>query len=170
MIVAGFWTGVGFSNLKNCRTRIRTRIQKFWNRSGVGVRKSDFGHLWEQDLHSSLASWVYESVKETHKNLFSFDPGDRSFVSFLLIIRVNLPWFPWRKCALFVCDIIEEIYCSSCGWSLIPKFGFVYVCKKASVEFTLHPQHETSCDSEIQTKTSKQVQKTTWKFADNLIK
>jgi len=36
MIVAG----VGFSNLKNCRTR----IQKFWNRSGVS--KSDSGHLW----------------------------------------------------------------------------------------------------------------------------
>jgi len=41
MIVAGVWTGVGFSNLKNCRTR----IQKFWNRSGVGVWKRDSGHL-----------------------------------------------------------------------------------------------------------------------------
>jgi len=39
MIEAGVWTGV--SNLKNCRTR----ISKFWNRSGVGVRKSDSGHL-----------------------------------------------------------------------------------------------------------------------------
>ena len=42
MIVAGVWTGVGFSNLKNCRTR----IEKFWNRSGVGIWKSDSGHLW----------------------------------------------------------------------------------------------------------------------------
>jgi len=41
MIAAGVWTGVGFSNLKNCRTR----IEKFWNRSGVGVWKSDSGHL-----------------------------------------------------------------------------------------------------------------------------
>ena len=41
MVVAGVWTGVGFSNLKNRRTR----IQKFWNRSGVGVWKCDFGHL-----------------------------------------------------------------------------------------------------------------------------
>jgi len=41
MIVAGVGTRVGFSNLKTCRTR----IQKFWNRSGVGVRKSDSGHL-----------------------------------------------------------------------------------------------------------------------------
>jgi len=39
MIVAGVWTGVGFSNLKS----IRTRIKKFWNRNGVG--ESDSGHL-----------------------------------------------------------------------------------------------------------------------------
>ena len=45
MIVAGVWTCVGFSNLKNCRTWIRTRIQKFWNKSGVGVWQSDSGHL-----------------------------------------------------------------------------------------------------------------------------
>jgi len=43
MILAGVWTGVGFWNLKN--GRIRTRIQKFWNTSGVGVWKSDSGHL-----------------------------------------------------------------------------------------------------------------------------
>jgi len=43
---------------------------------------------------------------------------------------------------------------------------------KTSVEFALHSQHEASCDSEIQTgkDSKKQVQKTTWKFADNLIK
>ena len=40
---AGVWTGVGFSKLKNFRTEIR--VQKFWNRSGVGVWKSDYGHL-----------------------------------------------------------------------------------------------------------------------------
>jgi len=44
MIVAGVWTRVGFSNLKNCRTRIR--IPKFWHRNGVGVWKSGSGHLW----------------------------------------------------------------------------------------------------------------------------
>jgi len=43
MIVAGVWTGVGFSNLKNCWTRIRTRVHKFWNKSRVGVWKSDSG-------------------------------------------------------------------------------------------------------------------------------
>jgi len=42
----GVWTGVGLSNLKNCRTRNQTRIQKFWNRSGFGVWKCDSGHLW----------------------------------------------------------------------------------------------------------------------------
>jgi len=46
MIVAGVGTGVGFSNLENSRTQIRTGIQKFWDRSGVGVWKSDSGHLW----------------------------------------------------------------------------------------------------------------------------
>jgi len=45
MIVAGVWTGVGFSNLKNSRTRFRNRIPKFWNRSGVGVWKNDSDHL-----------------------------------------------------------------------------------------------------------------------------
>ena len=43
-MVAGVWTGVGFSNLKNSRSR--TRIQKFQNRNGVGVWKTDTGHLW----------------------------------------------------------------------------------------------------------------------------
>jgi len=43
MIVAGVWTRVGFSNLKNCRSRIQN--QKFWNRSGIGVWKIDSGHL-----------------------------------------------------------------------------------------------------------------------------
>ena len=47
MIVAGVWTGVGLSNLKNSQTPVRSRIQTFWNRSGVGVWKSDSGHLWE---------------------------------------------------------------------------------------------------------------------------
>jgi len=46
MIVAGVWTGVGFSNSKNWRTWFRTRIPKFWNRNGVGVWKCDSGHLW----------------------------------------------------------------------------------------------------------------------------
>jgi len=47
MIAATVWTGVGFSNLKNCWTR----IQKFWNRSRVGVWKSDSSHLWYKQLH-----------------------------------------------------------------------------------------------------------------------
>ena len=46
MIVAGVWTGVGFLNLKNSRTRIQSRIHKFWNRSGFGVWKIDSCHLW----------------------------------------------------------------------------------------------------------------------------
>ena len=33
---------VRFSNLKNCQTR----IQNFWNRSGVAVWKIDSSHLW----------------------------------------------------------------------------------------------------------------------------
>ena len=49
MIVARVWTGVGFSNLKNSRTRMRTRIQKFWNRSGVRVWKNYPGHLCYKD-------------------------------------------------------------------------------------------------------------------------
>ena len=42
MTVTAVWTGVRFSNLKDCRTRIK----KFWNRSGVRVWKCDSGHLW----------------------------------------------------------------------------------------------------------------------------
>jgi len=42
MIVAGVWTGVGFSNWKN----FRTRIQRFWNSTRVGVWRSDSGQLW----------------------------------------------------------------------------------------------------------------------------
>ena len=43
---------------------------------------------------------------------------------------------------------------------------------RGTVEFVLAPQHETSCDYEIQTKKDfkKQVHKATWKLADNLIK
>ena len=54
MTVAGVWTGVGFSNLKNSWSR----IQKFWNWSGVGVWKSDSGHLWlELVFFSTSALW-----------------------------------------------------------------------------------------------------------------
>jgi len=45
MIVTGVWTGAGFSNLKNFWIRIRTRIPKFWDWSGVRVWKSDSDHL-----------------------------------------------------------------------------------------------------------------------------
>jgi len=45
IIVTGVRTGVGFSNVKNYQTRKRTRIQKFCNKSGVGVRKTDSGNL-----------------------------------------------------------------------------------------------------------------------------
>jgi len=50
MIAAGVWTGVGCSNLKNCRIR----IQKSWNRSGAGIWKSDSGHLcWPAEARNS---------------------------------------------------------------------------------------------------------------------
>jgi len=40
-----------------------------------------------------------------------------------------------------------------------------------NVEFALHPQHETACDSEIQTKEdfNSKFRKTTWKFGANVI-
>jgi len=41
--VTGVWTGVRLSNLK----KFRIRIQKFWNRIGVGVWKSDPGYICE---------------------------------------------------------------------------------------------------------------------------
>jgi len=58
-MVAGVWTGLGFSNWIN----FRTRIQKFWDRSGV--RKSDSGHLWylpcpllsSRDRRTRLGVW-----------------------------------------------------------------------------------------------------------------
>ena len=40
-MVAGVSTGVGFSNWKI----FRTRIQRFWNKSGVGVWKCDYSHF-----------------------------------------------------------------------------------------------------------------------------
>jgi len=58
MIIAGVWTRVGFSNLKNWRTRILTEIHTFWNRSGVGVWKSDSGHLCFIPEMSSDLDWI----------------------------------------------------------------------------------------------------------------
>ena len=56
-MVAGVRTGAGFSNTKNFRTWTRTRMKKFWNRSGVGVWKCDFGHLcWKQ--REAFARWL----------------------------------------------------------------------------------------------------------------
>jgi len=52
MIVAGVWAGIGFSNLKNSRNR--AGIQKFWNKSGVGVWKIDSGHLWCKNAQSYI--------------------------------------------------------------------------------------------------------------------
>jgi len=50
-LVVGIWTGVGVSNLKNSRTR----IQKFWDRSGVRVWKSHSGHLCMQHLMDQVS-------------------------------------------------------------------------------------------------------------------
>jgi len=47
--IAFVWKGVGFSILKNIRTRTRIGIQKFWNSSGVGVWKSE-KHLNRIDI------------------------------------------------------------------------------------------------------------------------
>jgi len=42
--------------------------------------------------------------------------------------------------------------------------------QERSVEFALHPQHETSFDSEKQpVQDFKQMQEATWKFVDSLI-
>jgi len=54
MIVAGDWTGVGFSNLENSRMRIQIPIQKFWNRSGVGVSKIE--KLWNHSCMEAINS------------------------------------------------------------------------------------------------------------------
>ena len=59
MIVAGVWTGVGFSNLKNCRIR----IEKFWSRSlkkwlkevlGLGAEGQDFVFVVDFNLTFSF--------------------------------------------------------------------------------------------------------------------
>jgi len=55
MIVAGVWTGFGFSNLKN--RRIRSQIPNFCNRSGVGAWKSYSGHLWSMLNSSKKFCW-----------------------------------------------------------------------------------------------------------------
>jgi len=64
MIVAGVWTWVGFSKLKNCQTWIP--IQKLWNTSGVGVWKSDSGHLWFK--HGKFLEWLLTCSRvESHE-------------------------------------------------------------------------------------------------------
>jgi len=62
-MVPGVWTGVGFSNLKNFRTLIR--VQKCWNRSGVGVWKSDSSHHCSQVefLTFSYHWWSLVAIK-----------------------------------------------------------------------------------------------------------
>jgi len=74
MIVAGVWTGVGFSNLKNCLTRIRTRIPKFWNRSGVRVWQRDSGNIWS--LTEVGPDPDYRSQLRQDSEFF-FGPGSR---------------------------------------------------------------------------------------------
>jgi len=69
--LAGVWTGVEFSNLKN--RRIRTRIQKFWNRSGFGVWESDSGHFCLEARSSAhvLSNAKARPVAKLHEVLFS---------------------------------------------------------------------------------------------------
>ena len=70
MIVTGVWTGVGFSILKNCRTE----IQKFWNRSGVGVWKSDSGHLCHA-YGSERCLWPKRLARWWHQQLSKLAPS-----------------------------------------------------------------------------------------------
>jgi len=87
MIVAGVWAGVGFSNLKNCRTR----IQKFWNRSGVGVWKNDSGHL----CYEVAAVWLINSALYPSHVM----PG-RSVVTTSMQKRAVFPAFSSREVTL----------------------------------------------------------------------
>ena len=63
-MVAEVWTGVGFSNLENCQTRIR--FQKFWNKNRFGVSKSDSGHIWfvlaSDCIRYLLITWLHGDV------------------------------------------------------------------------------------------------------------
>jgi len=62
MIVAGVWTGVGFSNLKNSQTR----IQKFWNRSRVRVWVWKW--LWPPLDSSRALHLVYKSDEQISRH------------------------------------------------------------------------------------------------------
>ena len=73
-MVAGVWTGIGFSNLKKCWTRIR--IQKFWNRSWVRVWKCDCGHIWPLGhmLPSSVVFNVFSTTSPLSNCPFASSP------------------------------------------------------------------------------------------------
>jgi len=78
MIVAGVWTSVGFSNLKNSRNR--TRIPKFWKRSVVW--KSDSGHLCYELGHAVEFAYNDSSCNDSSPitRLFRRSPQNILFV------------------------------------------------------------------------------------------
>ena len=98
IIVTGVWTGVGFSNLKNSRTR----IQNIWSRSGVGVWKSDANHLcylyeaaaaiWEgfyragDFYEAGLVHAQYHRFLPTERH-WNFEQHFRTFLNFWLNLK-----------------------------------------------------------------------------------
>ena len=66
-MVPGVWTGVGFLNLKNFQTW--TRIQKCWNRSGVGVWKSDSSHLCCKPNHKMTSEKIVSFLRTVASQL-----------------------------------------------------------------------------------------------------
>jgi len=97
MIVVGVWTGVGFSNLENCRNR----IQKFWNRSGVGVWKSDSGHqtcAWTGsglDILQDTCNFFSISIGIGYSFLKKIGSGQEQDICLISITN-----FSWKWCKM----------------------------------------------------------------------
>ena len=93
MIVAGVWTGVGFSNLKNCRTR--AWIKKFWKMSGVGVWKNDSGHqrCTQSEIFDSDSTPASTEYTPTHFKVLDSDSCSNSKVNYPILCHCLNQWF-----------------------------------------------------------------------------
>jgi len=128
----GVWTGVGFSNLKI----FRTRIQKFWYRSEVGVWKCDYGHLclpegppiWNSlgPRNWKFASAQYAITSKTAHKLLGLGRND--------FFILSIPSF---QLSLNEGASLADVFGTLNFYTIFSKFSFLLFCVKRKLVDTV---------------------------------
>ena len=139
------------------RLKILQMISQYFQNGCLGTFGTDrVGTLGTPTLHSGQPILIYKAAELTAKAFarsFTIEKITSSF-------RATSP--------LYRDMITRDMFFHSVATDILQQPGKILI-DASSVEFALHPQHETSCDWNINKgRPQTQVQKTTWKVVSNI--